>query len=140
MSYMQSKIQKHNKFLIVLKNGLNYDYHLIIKELLGEFGGQFEYLGENTKKYISTSTPFSANRRKARKNKKVTFRIKFIDNVRFMVISLTCLVDNFAEKIHDSKCKDCKSSLEYLKNEDKFFIFKCLKRTKSHKKIPIKAQ
>lgn len=51
-----------------------------------------------------------------------------------MVISLTCLVDNFAEKIHDSKCKDCKSALEYLNNEDNFFIFKCFKRTKSHKK------
>ena len=37
----------HKKIPIVLHNGSNHDYHLIIKEL----AGKFTYLEENTKKY-----------------------------------------------------------------------------------------
>ena len=33
---------------IVFHNGSTYDYHFKIKELLKEFYGNFEYLGENT--------------------------------------------------------------------------------------------
>ena len=50
---MQSKIQKHNEFPVVLHNWLNYDYHLNIKKLAEEFEGQIECCGENTKKYIT---------------------------------------------------------------------------------------
>ena len=42
---------------LVLHNGQNYDYHLIIKKLVAEFAGQFECLGENTEKYIIFSVP-----------------------------------------------------------------------------------
>ena len=34
-----------------------YDYHFIIKELVKEFDGNFEYLGENIEKYITFSVP-----------------------------------------------------------------------------------
>ena len=34
-----------------------YDYHFIIKELVKEFEGNFECLGENTEKYITFSAP-----------------------------------------------------------------------------------
>ena len=37
---------------IVFHNGSTYDYHFIIKELVKEFEGNFEWLGENTEKYI----------------------------------------------------------------------------------------
>ena len=37
----------------VFHNGSTYDYHIIIKELEEEFGGQFECLGENREKYIT---------------------------------------------------------------------------------------
>ena len=57
-------------------------------------------------------------------NKKVTFRIKFIDSVRFIGSLLTSLADNLTEKINNSKYKDCKSCLEYVENKDKLFIFK----------------
>lgn len=33
---------------VVLYNGLNYDFQIIIKELADEFNGQFECLDENT--------------------------------------------------------------------------------------------
>ena len=42
-------------------------------------------------------------------------RIKFINNVRFMASSLSSLVDNLAEGLHNSICKNCKSYLEYVK-------------------------
>ena len=38
---------------VVFHNGSTYDYHFIIKELVKEFDGNFECLGENTEKYIT---------------------------------------------------------------------------------------
>ena len=40
---------------VKIHNGLKYDYHFIIKELAKEFKGEFEWLGDNTWKYISFS-------------------------------------------------------------------------------------
>ena len=40
-------------------NGSIYDYHFIIKELVKEFEGNFECLGENTEKYITFSVPIN---------------------------------------------------------------------------------
>ena len=37
----------------------------------------------------------------------ISYKIKFIDSSRFMVSSLSILVDNFTEGIHKIKCKDC---------------------------------
>ena len=42
---------------IVFHNGSTYDYHFTIKELVKEFDGNFECLGENTEKYITFSVP-----------------------------------------------------------------------------------
>ena len=50
------------------------------------------------------------------------------------MIALSSLADNPPEGLYNSKCKDCKSYLEYLKAKDKLLIFKCLKCNKSHKK------
>ena len=43
----------------VFHNGSLYDYHFIIKELVKEFNGNFERLGENTEKYITFSVPIT---------------------------------------------------------------------------------
>ena len=45
------------KILIVFHNGSKYDYHFIIEKLAEEVKGDFEYLGENTEKYITFSVP-----------------------------------------------------------------------------------
>ena len=42
---------------IIFHNGSTYDYHFIIRELVKEFEGNFECLGENTEKYITFSVP-----------------------------------------------------------------------------------
>ena len=43
------------KISVVFHNASTYDYHFIIKQLAEDFKGQFEYLGENTEKYITFS-------------------------------------------------------------------------------------
>ena len=40
---------------VVFLNGSTYDYPPMIKELAKEFAGEFECLGQNTKKYITFS-------------------------------------------------------------------------------------
>ena len=42
---------------VIFHNGSTCDYHFIIRELVKEFEGNFECLGENTEKYITFSVP-----------------------------------------------------------------------------------
>ena len=51
-----------------------------------------------------------------------------------MSSSLSSLVDNLAEGLHNNKCKDCTSCLEYKKYKDKHLIFNCLHCNNNHKK------
>ena len=98
---------------VVFHNGSTYDYHFIIKELAKEFEGNFDCLGENTKKDITFSVPLK--KKIENKNLEITYKLKFIDSFRFMSSSLSKLVDNLSEGIHNNKCADCKSNLDYIK-------------------------
>ena len=108
---------------VVFHNGSTYDYHFIIKELVKEFDGNFECLGENTEKYITFLVPL----KKKIKNKdiEITYKIKFIDSYRFTSSSLSKLVDNLSEGIHNKKCVDCNSCLDYIKIKNKKLLLKC---------------
>ena len=108
---------------VVFHNGYTYGYHFIIKELLKEFDGNFECLDENTEKYITISVPL----KKKIKNKdiEITYKIKFIDSYRFMSSLLSKLVDNLSEGIHNNKCVDCNSCLDYIKIKNKKLLLKC---------------
>ena len=117
---------------IVFHNGSTYDYHFIIKELVKEFDGNFECLGENTEKYITFSVPIK--KKIENKDIEITYKIKFIDSYRFMEISLSTLVDNLTEDIHGDKCVDCKSYLSYMKVIDEALIFRCFNCKKNYKK------
>ena len=66
----------------------------MIKQLLKEFKVQFKCLGENTEKYITFSVP---TKKELDNGKIVTYRLKFIHNNRFMLTSLSDLVDNLSE-------------------------------------------
>ena len=118
---------------VVFHNGSTYDYHFIIKELAKEFEGNFECLGENTEKYITFSVPIK--KRIENKDLEVTYKIKFIDSYRFMSSSLSKLVDNLSEGIHNNKCVDCKSNLDYVRitKNDKLLL-KCFNCDSYYKK------
>ena len=59
------------------------------------------------------------------KNLEVTFKIKFIDSFRLMSSSLSKFVDNLSEGIHNNKCADCKSNLDYIKTKIEKLILEC---------------
>ena len=46
-------------------------------------------------------------KKKLDNNKTITYKLKFIDSFRFMLTSLSSLVDNLSE-IYKKKCKGCK--------------------------------
>ena len=51
---------------------------------------------------------------------------KFVDSCRFMSSSLSKLVDNLSEGIHNNKCFDCKSNLDYVRiTKNKKLLLKC---------------
>ena len=105
-------------------NGSTYDYHFIIKELVKEFDGNFECLVENTEKYITFSVPIK--KKIENKNIEITYKTKFIDSYSFMSRPLSKHIDNLSEGIHNNKCVDCKSCLDYVRStKNEKLILKC---------------
>ena len=121
---------------VVFHNGSTYGYHFIIKELVKEFDGNFECLGENTEKYITFSVPLK--KKIENKNIEITYKIKFIDSYRFISMPLSRLIDNLSEGLHNNKCADCESCLDYIKTKNKKLILKCFNCKQYYKKKLIK--
>ena len=120
-------------------NGSIYDYHSIIKELAEEFEGEFECLGGNAEKYITFSVPIKKEITKKDKNgndklTKISYKIKFIDSYRFMSTSLSNLFSNLSKGIHNDRCIDCKSCLDYMTTKDEQLIFRCFRCKKNYEK------
>ena len=120
-------------------NGSTCDYHFIIKELAEEFEGEFECLGENTEKCIAFSVPIKKEITKKEKNgndkiTKISYKIKFIDSYRFMSTSLSNLISNLSEGLHNDRCIDCKSCLDYMTTKDEQLIFRCFSCKKNYEK------
>ena len=66
---------------VVFHNGSMYDYHFIMKELAEEFEGQFEFLGENTEKYIAFSVSI---KKELDRDETIMYKIKLINSFKFM--------------------------------------------------------
>ena len=97
------------KVLVAFHNGSNYDYHFIIKELTNEFERQFKCLGENKEKNKSFSVLIRKKIIKIDKDgdesvETISYKIKFMDSMRFMETSLSKVVDDLTEEIHKIKC------------------------------------
>ena len=79
------------------------------------------------KKYITFSVPIK--KKIENKDLEITYNIKFIDSYGFMASSLSKLVDNLSEGIHNNKCSDCSSNLDYIKTtaerKNKKLILEC---------------
>ena len=89
------------KYPVVVHNGSNYDYHFIIKELVKEFEGEFNCLGENTKKCKTFSVPITKEVKSIDKNgkeitKAISYRLQFNNIARFIASPSSNLVDNLA--------------------------------------------
>ena len=92
--------------------------------MVKEFEGSFDCLGENTEKYITFSVPLK--KKIENKNLEITYKIKLIDSFRFMSSTLSKLVDNLPEGIHNNKCSDCKSNLDYVRiTKNRKLLLKC---------------
>ena len=120
-------------------NVSTYDYHFIIKELAEEVEGELECLGENTEKYITFLVPIKKETTKKDKNgndkiTKISYKIKFIDSCIFMSTSLSNLVSNLYEGLHNARCIYCKSCLDYMATRDEQLIFRCFRCKKNYEK------
>ena len=96
-------------------------------------------MGENTEKYITFSVPIKKQTTKKDKNindkiRKISYKINFIDRCRFMSTSLSNLVSNLSERLHNDRCIDCKSCLDYMTTKDEQLIFKCFSCKKNYEK------
>ena len=118
-----------NEIPVVFYRSSNYDYHFIIKKLAHEFEGKFEWLEENKEKYKTFSVPIKKEITKIDKDdnetvETISCKIKFTDSARFIASSLPNLIDNLKEGIHNIKCKDYDSFLEYESAQDNFIKYR----------------
>ena len=51
-----------------------------------------------------------------------------------MSTSLSKLVDNLSEGLHNNRCVECKYCLDYMKNKDEKLIFRCFSCKKNYEK------
>ena len=126
-----------NKVPVAFHNGLNYDYHFLIKKLPSNFKGQFKFLGGNSEKYKTFSIPIKKQVTKIDKEGKKgivtrSYKIKFIDSARFMASLLSNLVDNLANTFCKIKCYDCDCFLKDESIKDNLLKYKCLSWNKGY--------
>ena len=102
------------------------------KESDEEFESQLECLGEKLERYITTSLPI---KRENKNDKTITYKLIFLYSVRFMPSLLSYLADNLTKGLHNHKCKDYKSDLEYVIAKENALAFKCIDCNKNYGKI-----
>ena len=111
---------KDPKDIRIIIHNANYDTHFIINQLAEEFKGVINFTGENKEKYITFSVPI---KKECDNGKKVPYKFTFIDSFRFMLTSLSELVDNMSgifnsieckSCIENNRCKQCKKLIEGL--------------------------
>ena len=79
------KFKTPKEILVVFHNGSAYDYHFILNQLVKEFNGQLECLGENREKYISFSAPI---KKELDNNKVITYKLKFLIGLDFVNLTI----------------------------------------------------
>ena len=118
-----------NKILAVFHSGLNYNYHLIVKELANKFEEKLECRIENTENFKHVSVPLEKEIRKVDKDGNdsvatISYKIKFIDSTKCTANALSNVVDNLAERIDKIECKNCDCFLEFESVKDSLIKYK----------------
>ena len=92
------------KDIPIIIHNASYDTHFIINQLAKEFKGELNCIGDNMEKYITFSATI---KKKCDNGKTMTHKLKFIDSFRFMLTSLSELVDNVSGIVSSIECKSC---------------------------------
>ena len=95
---------KNPKDIPMIIHNASYDTLFIINQLAEEFKGELNCIGENMEKYITFSVPI---KKKCDNGKTIAFKLRFIDSFRFMLTSLSELVDNTSGNFNSIECKSC---------------------------------
>ena len=64
----------------------------------------------------------------------VTYKIKFINSVRFISISVPNVADNLAERLHKGEYNDFQSDPEYMTINNGLLVFNCVDWNKNCEK------
>ena len=121
------KYKVPNNIPVVIHNA-SYDTHFIINQLVKEFKGEFDCIGENMEKYITFPL---AIKKKWNDGKTITKRLGFIDSFRFMSASLSDHVDNLSGIFNSIECKKCmegeklNSECRFVKPENNKLNYRC---------------
>ena len=116
---------------VVIHNGSNYDFHLIITELAKEFRSEIHCIPEDKEKYKSFSITLM---HKKENNKTFKYNLNFIDSARFMMGSLGTHVNNLSG-LFDCNCADEKKRQIKINYNDKSVYTRC-KTCKKRSKQP----
>ena len=77
------------KEIPIIIHNAGYDTHFIINELLIEFNGEINCIGDNMENYMNFSVPIKREIINNNGDKKtITHKLKFIDSYRFMQSSI----------------------------------------------------
>ena len=131
-----SRYQEQRKIPVMIPNGSNYDFHLIIKELSKKLKSKMNCIGENTETYKTFSVEIQkevieTNDNNENKTKVKTYRLSFIDSYSFIKSQLDRLVDNLSEMNNNTynKCKERTWTTHYykfVKLHENGLMYKCL--------------
>ena len=92
------------KDIPIIIHNASYDTHFIINQLAEEFKGELNCIGENMEKYITFSVLI---KKECGDGKTITHKLRFIDSFRFMLTSLSELVDNMFGIFSSIEYKSC---------------------------------
>ena len=100
------------KDIPVIIHNASYDAHFTINQLVEEFKGELDRIGENMEKYITFSVPI---KRECGDGKAIQDKLRFIDSFRFIPTSISELVDNItvSNANHAQKIIDANNAKNY---------------------------
>ena len=96
---MNYKVQKEIPIII---HNATYDTHFIKNQLEIKFKGELNCIEDNMENYITFSVPI---KKECDNNKTITYKLKFIDSLRFMPTSLSELADSTSGIFNSIECK-----------------------------------
>ena len=99
------KVSVPSEIHVVFKNGSNYDYHFIIKELTYRFEGKLNVLGKIQERWKNFDVLIEKEFTNIDKDGNesvapISYKTKVINSTRFMKTSLSNLADILTEGIH----------------------------------------